>query len=624
MCGIAGGISPPGTSPDRAALERMARALAHRGPDDHGIEVAGQVGLVHTRLSIVDPSPAGHQPMELGGGRWWLTYNGEIFNHLELRAELGPGEWRGGSDTETLLRALDAWGEDAIPRANGLYAFAALHTAQRRVLLVRDRFGVKPLYLARHGGALWFASEIGALLAAGVPAAARSDVLAHAVAYGWAGGERTPFAGIDRLAPGTLVEVDVDTLDATERRWYDPADAVDPERMAALAREGRDELAGALEAELRASVRRRLMADVPVGTMCSGGLDSSLVTAFAREEHPRIVAYNAAVVDQPGADEGPWARRVADGLGVPLRTAALDAAAWRAGLVEAVRHNEFPLMHESSVPMAMIAALARADGVKVLLSGEGADELFAGYDFLHGPEYRAVLPPAARRRQRLELVRARADALRRHGGRGLWSGLRRRALERSPGLAYLPPWAESAAAQAEAVRERARRAYAHHPGPAGELEAGLLGDLSTYLPHLLNRQDKNTMEASIETRVPFLDPAVVALALNLPLTARTQPLRKGVLRDLGARHLPAGVARRAKVGFGFDVRRYLAPAARPEFLRDGALREALGVARAEWEDLAAAAASHGALRMWSGEIWCRLFLEGQDSATVESALWRDR
>ena len=617
---------PAGREPDRAALERMSAALAHRGPDDAGIEVVGSVGLVHRRLSIVDPTPAGHQPMELGGGRWWLTYNGEVFNHLELRAELGERPWRGGTDTETLLHALDAWGEEAIARCNGLYAFAALDRDRGRLLLVRDRFGVKPLSVARHGDGLWFASEIRALLAAGVPRAARPEVVAHAVAYGWAGGPDTPIDGVARVAPGTLLDVDLAGLQTRARRWYDPAAAVDPQRAAALEGRPRDELAGALEAELRASVRRRLMADVPVGTMCSGGLDSSLVTAFARDEHPRIVAYNAAVVDQPGADEGPWAELVAGSLGVELRTARLTAQAWRAGLVAAVAHNELPLMHESSVPMAMIAALARDDGVKVLLSGEGADELFAGYDFLHAAQYAAVVPARARLRQRAEVGRARAAALARRRGRGLGQAIRRRL----PGAGgtgtvappLLPAWAPGAAAHAEEVRARARAAYAHHPGPRGALEAGLLGDLATYLPHLLNRQDKNTMQASIETRVPFLDPAVVALALNLPLEARTQPLRKGVLRDLGAAHLPARVSRRAKVGFGFDVRRYLDGAARPQFLLDGGLRELLGADRAAWAGAVRGASSAHALRLWSGEIWARLFLDGAGQDSVERELWR--
>jgi asparagine synthase (glutamine-hydrolysing) len=622
VCGIAGCIVGPGARPDRDALERMLGALRHRGPDDRGIEVVGQVGLAVARLAIVDPSPAGHQPMRDAGGEWWIAYNGEVFNHLALREALGPLEWRGGSDTETVLAALGAWGEAALPRCNGLFAWAALDARRGRVLLARDRFGVKPLYVARHAGAVWFASEIRALLAAGVPARPRADVLAHTVAYGWAECAETPLEGIRRVGPGTVVEVELDGLTADERRWYDPADAVDPERAASLAAATRERQAAALEAELRASVQRRLMADVPVGAMCSGGLDSSLIAAFAREAHPRIVAYNASVADQPAADEGPWARKVAGALGIELRTARMTGAEWRAGLVTAVAHNELPLMHESSVPMAMIARLAREDGVKALLSGEGADELFAGYSFLHPGEHRAFLPPAARAGQRLELVRARLDALRRRRGQSLWRGVRRR-LERHPAnrLTHPPP-APAAASYAEAVAARAAVACSHHSGARAALEAGLLGDLQLYLPHLLNRQDKNTMQESVETRVPFLDPGVVALALNLPLEARTQPLRKGVLRDLGRRHLPRSVAARAKVGFGFDVRRYLAPAARPEFLAEGVLRDVLGFAREEWATATSGLAHDQALRVWSGEAWCRLFLEGRSVDEVEAELWR--
>jgi asparagine synthase (glutamine-hydrolysing) len=622
VCGIAGCIAAPGARPDRDVLERMVGALRHRGPDDRGVEVVGQVGLGVARLAIVDPSPAGHQPMRGDSGEWWLAYNGEVFNHPDLRRALGAREWRGGSDTETVLAALEAWGEDALGRCNGLFAWAALDGAGRRVLLARDRFGVKPLYMARHAGAVWFASEVRALLAAGVPARPRTDVLAHAVAYGWAECAATPLEGIHRVAPGTLVEVRLDDLSAAVHGWYDPADAVDPDRAAALAAAPRERQAAALEEELRASVRRRLMADVPVGTMCSGGLDSSLVAAFAREEHPRIVAYNASVADQPAADEGPWAARVARALGVELRTARLTGAEWRAGLVAAVAHNEFPLIHESSVPMAMIAGLARGDGVKVLLSGEGADELFAGYDFLHAAEYRGLLPPAARARQRLELVRARADALRRRGGRGLWRGVRRRLERPAENRLTRPPAAPAAAEWAADVAARAAAACSHHSGARAALEAGLLGDLRLYLPHLLNRQDKNTMQESVETRVPFLDPGVVALALNLPIEARVLPLRKGVLRDLGRAHLPRAVARRAKVGFGFDVRRYLEPAARPEFLGAGVLREVLGFARDEWAGATTGLAPDQTLRAWTGEVWCRLFLEGRSVAEVEAELWR--
>ncbi|MGH2837360.1 MAG: asparagine synthase (glutamine-hydrolyzing), partial [Thermoleophilaceae bacterium] len=181
MCGIAGCVAPAGSQPDREALERMGAALVHRGPDDQGLEIDGQVGLVSRRLAIVDPTPAGHQPMRASGGRWLLAYNGEVFNHLDLRAELEPARWQGHSDTETVLQALARWGEDALPRFNGLFGLAALDADGGRVLLARDRWGVKPLYWTRHQGCFWFASEMRALFAAGVPRRALPDVVAHAV-----------------------------------------------------------------------------------------------------------------------------------------------------------------------------------------------------------------------------------------------------------------------------------------------------------------------------------------------------------------------------------------------------------------------------------------------------------
>jgi asparagine synthase (glutamine-hydrolysing) len=239
MCGIAGCVAPAGEAPDRAALERMGAALAHRGPDDQGIAVEGQVGLVHRRLAIVDPTPAGHQPMRHSGGRWSLTYNGEVFNHAELRRELEPVPWVGHSDSETVLEALARWGDGALPRFNGLFGLAALDSAGRRLLLARDRWGVKPLYWARHAGALWFASEMRALFAAGVPRRALADVVAHAVVHGWANGAITPIDGVRRVLPGSSLSVDLETLEPAERRWFEPAELVDGERIAALAGERR-------------------------------------------------------------------------------------------------------------------------------------------------------------------------------------------------------------------------------------------------------------------------------------------------------------------------------------------------------------------------------------------------
>ncbi len=622
MCGIAGCVLPPGSVPDDSLLQLMGSNLAHRGPDDAGIEVVGQVGLVHRRLAVVDLSPAGHQPMCDKQRRWWLTYNGEIFNHRTLRQELNGIDWRGSSDTETLLNALVVWGRAVVPRCNGLFAFAALDTVNRQLLLVRDRFGVKPLYLARHNGGLWFASEIGALLAAGVSRKPRLAALKQALAHGWVGTTITPFQNIDRVAPGTVVTINLADLSISQVCWYQPDNVVDPDRMKAAAGRGRTELRAELEAVLRESVRRRLMADVPLGTMCSGGVDSSLVAAFAADEQPRVYAYNASIVDQPDADEGQWARKVANALRLELRTVEVTAESWRRDLVAVVRHNEYPLRHESSVPMAQIARLARSEGVKVLLSGEGADELFGGYEGRHQSSYAAFVSSAQLRFDKWRTLAAQTAAAwhRRHFG--VWEAVNRMACRHSSNELTKPTPDCETETEHRLVELRSRRAYAHHAGARAELESALLRDLSTFLPHLLNRQDKATMQHSIETRVPFLDPDLVSFALNLPLEARVTPVRKGILRDLARYHLPPGVAERFKFGFGFDVRRYLTGFANPSFLANGYLRELLKIESESWNRTIAGLARPHVLRFWTGEIWCRLLLEGQSVATVEADLWR--
>jgi asparagine synthase (glutamine-hydrolysing) len=604
VCGIAGCVLPPDRKPDRAVLERMGAALDHRGPDDSGIECIGSVGLVNRRLAIVDPSPAGHQPMAHPSRGWWLTYNGEVFNHLDLRAQLPGVAWRGGSDTETVLESLHAWGEGAIPKANGLYAYAALDQGRRRLLLVRDRFGVKPLYLSCHDGGVWFASEMRALLAAGVPRVARPDVLTHFTVRGWGNGRLTPIASIARVLPGTVVSIDLDSLDMVERNWYDPAEVVDAERSAALACLDREQALAMVEAELRAATWARLLADVPVGTMCSGGIDSGLVTAFARERHPAIQAYNASITDQPAWDEAGWARAVAGHLDVDLHTVECNARSWRAGLVETVAHNEYPLLHPNSVPIAQIAEKARAGGVKVLLTGEGADELFGGYP-LHAQAWERTALRGRPARRALSELR--------------WWSRRLRRLPGSTDARVEGPCPELNEYD-RMMDARARAAYGFHDGARRELEGGLLADLRVYLPHLLNRQDKATMQRSVEARLPFLDPAVVALTLNLPLEARVLPYRKGVLRELAARHLPDGVAHRPKVGFGLEVGGYLEDAVRPEFLIGGRLRDVLGISRERWPEFMVSAAP--ALLMWTAEIWCRTVLDGTPVEEVEAALWR--
>ena len=612
MCGIAGCVARPGDVPDRAALERMAEALRPRGPDDGGIEINGNVGLVSRRLAIVDPGPAGHQPMADAAGRWLVAYNGEIYNHLELRERLPDLPWRGHSDTETLVEALAAWGPEAVDRCNGPLAFAALDREGQRLLLARDRFGKKPLYIARHGGRLWFASEIRALLEAGIPRRAQVDALRHAAIRGWAYGRLTPLEGIERLPQGTVAEVGLRTLATSQRHWYDPTDSVDPELGRELESLSRPQLVERVEEALRGAVRRRLMSDVPLGTMCSGGLDSSLITALTREQGGSVAAVNCSLPDEPRADEARWAERVARALDIELETVTLDSAGWRSRLVAAVRSHEYPLAGSGAVPIASMAGIARQRGIKVLLTGEGADELFAGYAYLHVPEERAFLPSRTVVRRDLRAIRRRRFPWRR--------ALDRLHLRRQDPVPDQAP--ESARARREA-REAAGRAYSHHDPVRARWEAALLTDITcSSFPYLLNRMDKDAMSRSVETRVPFLDPEVVAIGLNLPLEARALPRRKGILPEVGARHLPPEIVKRPKYpGMNFDARRRIEQAAHPDFLRRGLLRELLGQSEREWDDQIGRGHHMTGLRLWTGEIWARLFLEGESVEAVERDLW---
>jgi len=624
MCGIAGCVLAPGRAPERRRLEAMRDALAHRGPDDRGVEVVGGVGLVHTRLSIVDLSERGHQPMAHPSGRWWLSYNGEIYNHVALRSELerAGARFTGTSDTETLLWALELWGPDAVTRLSGQFAFAALDLRGRRVLLCRDRFGVKPLYVARSGGGVWWASEPAALIAAGLdvrPAAtAWRDLLSGA--YLW--GESTLLEGVRRLAPGAWTEVSLTDMRETTRVWHNPVDDVDGQLASRLAGRSRSQLADELHATLREAVRRTLLADTTVGTLCSGGVDSSLITALAAEGIPDLVAVGASHAPDGRLDEGLAARRVADALGIGLELVDVTPQSWRDAFVRATVHHGSPIANASAVTVSQLAERARRCGIKVLLTGEGADELFGGYGLVHSEALGAFLS------RRHRLVRAVEPAL--------WADPRqalnalavargaRRLVRESLGPPAPSRWLPVLTPDGgHEPSPESLSAYAHHGGARGALEATLLSHLDYSLCWLLNRMDENVMQASVEARVPFLEPDVVRLVLNLPLEARVGPWSKGILRDVARRLLPWSIAHRPKIyGMAFDARAWIQEAADPGFLADGMLRDALGIPAGELERVAAAGNHVVRVRLWSAEVWCRSQLGGCSIEEIESALWR--
>jgi asparagine synthase (glutamine-hydrolysing) len=613
----------PGATPDADRLAAMRDALAHRGPDDWGIETVGNVGLVHARLSIVDLSERGHQPMAHPGGDWWLAYNGEIYNHRTLRRqlELEGAQFVGDSDTETLLWALEQWGQPMVTRLSGQFAFAALDPRERRLLLCRDRFGVKPLYLAHFAGGVWWASEPAALVAAGAPAEPVGSAWQDLSAGSYLGGEATLLKGITRLAPGAWAEISLDDAQMRTQKWHVPGDDVDPARAARLSRRSRSQLVDELETTLREAVHGTLLADTTVGTLCSGGVDSSLITALAVEQMPDIVAFGASFAGDGRLDEGLAAQRVADSLGIELELIEVTPASWRRAFVPATVHHGVPIANASAVTVAQLAERAKECGVKVLLTGEGADELFGGYTKLHAEALAAFLPwhnrvvhaaeptlssdprnalnPATVLRKTRELVRV--------------------AIGPPPTSRWLP--VKTPDTNHKATPE-SLLAYAHHAGDRGELEATLLSHLDYSLCWLLNRMDKNVMQASVEARVPFLEPEVVKLVLNLPLEVRVGPWSKGILRDVARRVLPWSIAHRPKIyGMAFDARTWIEQAANPAFLTDGLLRDTLGIPEDEFKNVIAAGNHVVRVRLWSAEIWCRSNFAGHSIEQIEQDLW---
>jgi len=385
MCGIAGVVAlreglPP---PPLEALQAMAAALRHRGPDEFGLYRDARAGLAHARLSIIDPL-TGQQPLGSPDGRLWVVFNGEIFNYVELRAELAALGYRFAtrSDTEVIVRAYEAWGERAFARFNGQFAIALWDSRNRSLVLARDRHGIQPLHLCERGGRLWFASEVKALFAGDPSLPRRFDPLGLAETFTfWSVvPPQSVFQGIEELRPGH-----VRTLSArgsTECAFWSPRYPAPEEGF----RGSIDEAAERVRAALEEAVRQRVLrADVPVGSYLSGGLDSSLIAALARRANRgRFLTFSIRFADAE-YDETPYQRAAAALIGSEHREIVVTRHDIAAALPEAVRHAERPILRTAPVPLFLLSRLVRDAGIKVVLTGEGADEMFAGYDLFRPP-----------------------------------------------------------------------------------------------------------------------------------------------------------------------------------------------------------------------------------------------
>ena len=558
MCGIAGVITPT-ASFDPALAESMAGRLRHRGPDDAGswrsdFRLADgrelSVGLGHARLSIIDLSRRSRQPMASGDGRAVVLLNGEIYNYRELRHELEERgrSFRTRSDTEVLLEAWREWGTDALPRLHGMFAFALWDEERRRLLLVRDRLGIKPLCYGARGDGLVFASELGALRRdPGFDAAIDRAALGRFLRFGYLSGPETIYRGVRRLLPGQYLEWRDGEL-AVETWWspFEPESGVPAGLLAAADR---------LEELLAESVTERLVADVPVGAFLSGGIDSSAVVAtMTRVSSDPVHTFSIGFRD-PEYDESPWARRVAAHLGTEHRELIVDRGEARGVLDELPQLYDEPFGDASAIPTTLVSRLARRE-VKVVLSGDGGDELFGGYS-----RYRRLDQLEGVLRLPAGLRRAVAAPARLLPWRALHSGLRLLTGDGPAEAAHAATdrfaralVADCCGAGAALPRAEFLDAFERAPAP-GIARRAMFADVRTYLvDDILAKLDRASMSVGLEARVPLLDHRLVRFALSLPLELLWHDGEsKAPLRAALYRQVPKELLARPKRGFGFPV-----------------------------------------------------------------------
>jgi len=565
MCGIVAivGDSDGSTAP---LIERMRDSIAHRGPDDAGVHVEEGVALGHRRLSIIDLSVAGHQPMSNEDGTLVLVFNGEIYNYVELREELRAKgcTFRSQSDSEVLLRLYEHQGETCVDRLRGMFAFAIWDRRRRRLFAARDRLGKKPLYYAPLGWGLALASEIKALLQhPRVRATPDREALHHYLALQYIPSPLTALEGIKRLPPAHTLSWQGGSL--TIRRYW---------QLEYLPKclESEDDTAEALEASLRDSVRIRLRADVPVGVMLSGGLDSSLVTALAAQHASRLKTFTIGFEDVAYDERAP-ARLVAARFGAEHHE--IEA---RADLVQLlpklVRQYDQPFADPAALPTMILSELTRRH-VKVALNGDGGDEAFGGYGRYRSPlHWRAFrrLPRLLREYRVWDGAAGLAGLLSTQAAarvRRVWDlGNERRDELYARSMSHFNrEWLRKLVSddlRTSSVKWDVYRplreafAVAEQRG-LGPLDTLLSVDSVTYLPDcLLVKVDMASMAHGLEVRSPLLDQDFVAQAARLPEAQKVRGREtKYLLRKVARRHLPAEIVDRPKAGFGVPLARWL-------------------------------------------------------------------
>jgi asparagine synthase (glutamine-hydrolysing) len=585
VCGFAGCLDlsrSTGEERLKQLVASMADRMLHRGPDSSGVWADEQCGVAfgHRRLAILDLSPEGNQPMISSRERYIITFNGEIYNYLEIREELeragGAPPWRGHSDTEVLLAAFETWGvEESLRRAVGMFAFGLWDRQERTLVLARDRAGEKPLYYGRAGSWFLFGSDLAALRA---HAAFRADLdegaLALFLRHNYIPAPHSVYRGIFKLLPGTVLRIDPEKIDAPFRpRYYWSFRERFEHALDNPFRGTEEEAVDQLDFLLRRSIRGQMLADVPVGAFLSGGIDSSLVVALMQAQSNKPVRTFTIGFKEEGYNEAHFAKAVARHLGTEHTELYVTP---REAMEVVPRMPEIytePFADSSQIPTCLVARLARSH-VTVALSGDAGDELFCGYTTyahmrrLWGTLSRIPLP-----------LREAAGFLLRGVAR---SGLKNLVPKNLAGRLDAPRLQKLAALTAAKTPEDAFRSLVSHtqnperlcgcsegaslltspshwPRKGSLMERLMFLDFGMYLPDdILVKVDRAAMGVSLETRVPLLDHRIVEFAWSLPLTFKVRDGKgKHLLRKLLHRYVPKELVERPKKGFAVPVRRWL-------------------------------------------------------------------
>lgn len=614
-------------------LDHANQILSHRGPDDSGIYIDedNNLGLGHVRLSIVDLSATGHQPMLSNDGTVVVVFNGEIYNHNQLRSELVDKGFifKGSSDTEVLLNLYILEGEQMLARLNGIFAFAIWDSNRRSLLIARDAFGVKPLYYSLNNELFAFSSEIKALLAL-LHISQELDIksIDRYLSFQWCPGESTPFKSVRKLNPGEAVLLQNGKI-INRWSWYQL-----PVFRSLTKSFSKSELIAGTRSHLRNAVQRQMVADVPVGAFLSGGLDSSSIVAFAREINPDIHCFT---IDFGYHDEGltadlPYARKVADYLRVPLEVVRIDSARMAVDLPDMVAQLDEPLADPAALNILYISRVAREHGIKVLLSGAGGDDLFSGYRRHQALIYEYLwtwLPYSLR--VRLETITQRLDQRRSlfRRIRKLFNGA---ALDADSRLINYFRWidrrdlmplysADFKAALCDSHADNPMLIYLSQlPPKTDRLECMLSLEQRFFLAdHNLIYTDKMSMAEGVEVRVPFLDLELADFASQIPSFYKQRGLEsKWVLKKAMEPYLPRDIIYRPKSGFGVPLRQWMRFELR-ELLADVLGRESLS-RRGLFDpdavqnlillnDQGKVDGSYTLLSLLCVELWCRRFID---------------